>query len=199
MLHLPLWQRPRHRIAEQACQPLPAFLLKPWHTVARQKRSNAHYSIFFTQFILMSAYPFPISASLSLAACACCLLSLQSDGTTVFPTAAYAHFSSHLIISSFSLLSSLLPSNLFFHIAYHWGVTASSSPSFFRTCQPQPFHILSPPLLLFNKSLSSAFFRVLFLLNAVSIYLTSSFTSCPEAMTKSAFSLSCLIHLLSTQ
>lgn len=107
MLHLPLWQHPQHRIAEQACQPLPAFLLKPWHTAARQKRSNAHYSIFFTQFILMSAYPFSISTSLSLAACACCLLSLQSDGTTVFPTSAYAHFSSHLIISSFSPLSSL--------------------------------------------------------------------------------------------
>lgn len=132
MLHLPLWQRPQHRIAEQACQPLPAFLLKPWHAVARQKRSNAHYSIFFTQSILMSAYPFPIFTSLSLATCARCLLSLQSDGTTVFPTAAYAHFSSHVIISSFSLLSSLLPLNLFFRIAFvncHWGATASSFPS----------------------------------------------------------------------
>lgn len=61
----------------------------------------------------MSVYPFPISTSLSLAACACCLLSLQSDGTAVFPTAAYAHFSSHLLTSFFSLLSSLLPSSLF--------------------------------------------------------------------------------------
>ena len=147
----------------------------------------------------MSAYPFPISTFLSLAACAHCLLSLQSDGTTVFPTAAYARFSSHLIISSFSLLSSLLPSNLFFCIACHWGATASSSSSFYRTCQPRSFHILSLPLLLFNKSFSSAFFPVLFLLNAVSIYLISSFTIYPGAITKSAFSLSCLIHLLSTQ
>lgn len=140
MLHLPLWQRSQHRIAEQASQPLPAFLLKPWHTVARQKWSNAHYSIFFTQFILMSAYAFPISTSLYLATCACCLLSLWSDGTTVFPTAAYAHFSSRLIISSFSLLSCLLPSNLFFLIAYHWGTTAFSSLSFCRTCWPHYFH-----------------------------------------------------------
>lgn len=140
MLHLPLWQHPQHRIAEQSCQPLPAFLLKPWHTVARQKWSNAHYSIFFTQFILMSAYSFPVSASPYLATCACCLLSLQSDGTAVFPTAAYAHFSSYLIISSFSLLSCLLPSNLFFHLACHSGATASSSPSFSRTCWPHCFH-----------------------------------------------------------
>lgn len=104
-----------------------------------------------------------------------------------------------LIISSFSLLSSLLPSNLFFHIAYHWGTRASSSPSYSRSSQTQPFHVLSLPLLFFNKSVSSAFFSGLFPLNTVSICFTSSFTVCPGAMTKSVFSLSCLIHLLSTQ
>lgn len=99
-----------------------------------------------------------------------------------------------LIISSFSLLSSLLPSDLFFHIACHWGARASSSLSYFRSSQTQPFHILSLPLLFFNKSVSSAFFLGLFLLNTVSIGFTCSFTICPGAMTK--FSL-CLASFIS--
>lgn len=66
--------------------------------VARQKWSNAHYPVVFTQLILMSAYPSHISTSLSLASWAHCLLSLQLGSTTVFPTAAYAYFSYYLLL-----------------------------------------------------------------------------------------------------
>lgn len=160
MLHLPLWQCPQHRVAEQACQPFPASSSFPGTQL--QGRSDlmpitqlSSHSSSLCQPILS---PYPHLCPWLPGPTAFCHFSKVA----LLYFSLLHMFTFLLISSSFSLLSSLLPSNLFFHIAYHWGARASSSPSYFRSSQTQPFHILSLPLLFFNKSVSSAFFSGLY-------------------------------------
>lgn len=177
------------------CQPLPAFLLQPWHAAARQKRSNARDSIFFTWFTLMSAHPFPcphLCPWLPVPAAFCPSSQMEHCCTS--------HCCTHSLLSPPPAHQALSCLQTSFPVVQVLGELQRPCPRC-RRCWPQPFCRLSPPLLLSNKSLSSAFFPLLFPLNAASICVPSSFAVCPEAMTASAFSVlpySSPFHLITT-
>lgn len=122
MLHLPLWQCPQHRVAEQACQPFPAS--SSCSGTQLQGRSDLMPITQLSSHSSSLCQPI-LSPSLSLAAGPTAFCHFSKVALLYFPLLHILTFL--LIISSFSLLNSLLPSKLFFHIAYHWGARASSS------------------------------------------------------------------------
>lgn len=178
------------------CQPLPASLLSPGTQLPG--RSDLMPVTQFSSHSSPLCQLIPSRVLVSVLGCRCPLPSVPAVRRC---TAALPRLHTLTFLTSSSSLSSLLPPDLFSWSVSPWGAAASSSPSLFGRCWPQPFHRLSLPLLLSNKSLPSAFSPVLFPLNAVSVRVPSSFAVCPEAETKSALSVlphSSPFHLLTT-